>query len=195
MVGCASEGATEEPLPPAEVAAQPPAPDTNTSGSPAPTRRIDPSAAPAIMSQTFEDASPECNDWAADGAVGIRSIPAHSGDYACKLCATGDQSSFSLARAIGKTLEPGRYAFHAWIRTRPLAPAPGGVRAVLEAETEGGVVSASQTAAVGDDYTRVDVTLDLGAGANGIRARIEAPSEDPQPCILVDDVNVVRLDR
>jgi len=163
---------------------------------PAPSRRIDPSVAPAIMSQTFEDASPECNDWAAAGATSIRSVPSHSGDYACKLCATGDQTSFSLARALGKSLEPGHYAFRAWIRTRPLAPSPNGVNVVLEAETNAGTVGATQTAAVADEWTRIDVALDLNDAASGIRARIEAPAgETDQPCILVDDVTVVQTSR
>lgn len=176
-----------------DVASQPVASAPVQEAPPAPVHRIDPNVSPAIMSQTFEDASPECNDWAAAGATSIRSVPSHSGDYACKLCATGDETSFSLARAVGKSLEPGHYAFRAWIRTRPFAPSPDGVNVVLEAETTAGTASATQAAAVVDEWTRIDVALDLTDGANGIRARIEAPAGSAaQPCLLVDDVTVVR---
>jgi hypothetical protein len=73
---------------------------------------------------------------------------------------------------------------------------PSSVRAVLEADTVSGPVTASSPGALADAYARVDVALDLESGAHSLRARIEAPSlSAEQPCLLVDDVTVVRVAR
>jgi hypothetical protein len=191
LVACSQ--ATEEPAPAPEVggaAAPAPGPSPAPSFTPDRAEVSDPPA--PVMSQTFEDASPECNDWAAEGATSIRSIPPHSGDYACKLCATAELGSFSLARAVGP-LASGRYVLSAWIRTRPSTPVPDVVRAVLAAETPAGPREASSPdVTLVDDYARVDVSLELRDGARSVEARIEAPSDGAQPCLLVDDVALTR---
>lgn len=136
--------------------------------------------APVLLS-SFEAASEACNEWAESGADAIRSIPARSGDYACRLCAAPGSTSIAIARDVGP-LAPGRYTMTAWVRARPNAFAPASVSAAL--------ASAQSAAAPGDAYAPIEVTIDLPAAAT-VRARIAAPANEGE-CILVDDIAIRR---
>jgi len=139
-----------------------------------------------VMSTSFEGASAACNDWAAQGADAIRSVPAHSGDYACRLCSTGESPELAIERHAGP-LAAGHYALTAWVRKRPHRDAPGAVTALLEADTPIGVVRATSPVVLGDAYAEVRVPIDLPRGVTSIRARIGAVATAAQ-CVLVDDV-------
>lgn len=147
---------------------------------------------PPVMKASFEPASAACNDWAAEGADAIRSVPPHSGSYACRICATGDAPEIAIGRGAGP-LEPGHYVLTAWLRKRPNNEGPDGAVAVLEADTSSGVVAATSPVVLGDDYAKVQVTLDLTKPATSIRARIGAVATKQQ-CVLIDDVLVERKD-
>ena len=144
------------------------------------------------MSASFEAASAVCNDWAAQGADAIRSVPSHSGDYACRMCSTGESPELAIERHAGP-LAAGRYALTAWVRKRPHRDAPGTVTASLEADTEAGVVRATSPVVLGDAYAELLVPIELPHGATSIRARIGAVATAAQ-CVLVDDV-VLELTR
>src|SRR4051812_43280722 len=52
----------------------------------------------------FEAASPDCNGWTVTNARAIRSVPSHSGAYACKLCpdaALPSSATIWLTRSVG----------------------------------------------------------------------------------------------
>lgn len=149
----------------------------------------EPSFAP-VLKASFENASAVCNDWAAEGADAIRSVPPHSGSYACRICATGDAPEIALGNGAGP-LAPGHYVLTAWLRKRPNSESPDDALAVLEADTAGGVVTSTSPVLLADDYVKVQVTLDLTSPASAIRARIGA-SASKQQCVLIDDVLVER---
>lgn len=150
-----------------------------------------PVAAPVMMA-TFEAASAVCNDWAAEGADAIRSVPPHSGSYACRICATGEAPTIAIGHGTGP-LTAGRYLLTAWVRTRPNNVGPEAATARLEADTASGVVAATSPIVLGNDYALLQVTLDLPQPATAIRARIGAVARATQ-CVLIDDVFVQRLD-
>ena len=139
-----------------------------------------------IMVATFEAASAACNDWDAVGADAIRSVPPHSGDYACRVCATGEGPELSLGRSAGP-VRAGRYSLTAFVRTRPRREAPAQITASIEADTPNGIVIATSPLVLGDDYTEVRVPIELPQGATSIRARIAAVATVDE-CMLVDDV-------
>lgn len=173
-------GATVTPEPPRRVGA-----DLSPDHTPITT----PTFAP-VMRASFENASAVCNDWAAENADAIRSVPSHSGSYACRICATGDAPEIAIGNGAGP-LEAGRYVLTAWLRKRPNSESPDDALAVLEADTAGGVVTSTSPVVLGDDYVKVQVTLDLTSPASAIRARIGA-SASKQQCVLIDDVLVER---
>lgn len=144
----------------------------------------------SVIATNFEAASAACNDWEAQGADAIRSVPPHTGDYACRVCSTGESPDLALERSAGP-LAAGRYALTAWLRKRPHRDAPGDVTASLEADTEAGVVGATSEVALGDAYAEVLVPIDLPRGATSIRVRIGAVAMAAQ-CVLVDDVVLAR---
>lgn len=145
-----------------------------------------------VMATSFEPASAVCNDWVADGADAIRSVPPHSGTYACRVCATGDVPTLSLVHEAGP-LAAGSYTLRAWVRSRPKREAPDNVSALLEADTAAGVVTATSPVVVpGDAYAEVLVTIALPEGTTSIRARIAATATAAQ-CLLVDDVVLERV--
>lgn len=151
-----------------------------------------PSGRVPIMATSFEPASAVCNDWTADGADAIRSVPPRSGTYACRVCATGAAPDLALVRESG-AVAAGRYTLRAWVRNRPRREAPDNVTARLDAETEAGTVTATSPVVVpGDDYAEVFVTIALPQGATAIRARIGATATAAQ-CVLVDDVVLERV--
>jgi hypothetical protein len=144
------------------------------------------------MKASFEAASAVCNDWAAEGADAIRSVPSHSGSYACRICATGDAPKIAIARGAGP-LAAGRYVLTAFLRKRPNNVGPEAATALLEADTASGVVTATSPVVLGDDYAKLQVTLDLAQPGTAIRARIGAVASATQ-CVLIDDVLVERVD-
>jgi hypothetical protein len=152
----------------------------------------DTDAGPAsVMVTSFEAASAVCNDWQAEGADAIRSVPPRSGDYACRLCATGESPELAIVREAGP-LAPGRYVLTAWVRDRPKHDAPAVVTALLEAETSAGVVTATSPVVPGDAYAEVLVTIELPDGATSLRARIGAVASIAE-CVLIDDVLLRRV--
>jgi len=75
---------------------------------------------------------------------------------------------------------------------RRRAPSPAVATAVLEADTEAGLVTPESDAAdLVDDYARLTAEIDLTAPANELRVRVQA-SADATECLLVDDVSVLR---
>lgn len=198
--GC-SRANDESPL---EPAAEAPADETyRATVTPEPPGRVSPDLSldhapstaptfPPVLMASFENASAVCNDWAAEGADAIRSVPPHSGSYACRICATGDAPEIALGNGAGP-LAPGHYVLTAWLRKRPNNESPDGAIAVLEADTASGVVTATSPVVLGDDYVKVQVTLDLESPASAIRARIGATASKQQ-CVLIDDVLVERRD-
>lgn len=142
----------------------------------------------SVLAASFESASAACNGWDAEGADAIRSVPARSGDYACRVCATGEGPELALAARSAGALGAGRYLLRAWVRNRPRREAPPVVTASLDAATPDGVVTAtSSPVSLGDAYAEVLVPLDLPRGATSIRARIGAVAKAAE-CMLVDDV-------
>ena len=139
-----------------------------------------------IMVGTFEDASAACNDWDAVGADAIRSVPPHSGDYACRVCATGALPELAIACSAGQ-LRAGHYALSAFVRTRPRREAPAQITATIEADTPNGMVTVTAPLVLADAYAEVRVPIDLPQGATSIRARIGAVATVDE-CMLVDDV-------
>jgi hypothetical protein len=151
-----------------------------------------PARAP-LMATSFEPASAACNEWVADGADAIRSVPPRTGTYACRVCATGEAPELALVRDAG-AVAAGRYTLRAWVRSRPKREAPDNVTALVEAQTVAGVVSATSPVVVpGDAYAELIVTIDLPEGASSIRARIGATATAAQ-CVLVDDVVLERVE-
>jgi hypothetical protein len=148
---------------------------------------------PPVMHANFEPASAVCNDWTAEDADAIRSVPPHSGTYACRICATGDAPDITLARDVDGPLRAGRYVLTAWLRKPPNHPgAAGPAVAQLEADTAEGTRSSSSSMVMTDDYAMVTVTLDLATEGTAIRARIRTPANASE-CLLIDDVLVERL--
>jgi hypothetical protein len=142
----------------------------------------------SVLAGSFESASAACNGWETEGADAIRSVPAHSGDYACRVCATGEGPALALQRRSAGPLGAGRYVLRAWVRNRPRRAAPPVVLASLEAATPDGVVTAtSLPVTLGDAYAEVLVPIELPRGATSIRARIGAVASAAE-CLLVDDV-------
>lgn len=152
-------------------------------------------AAPAapVLKASFEPASADCNGWLAEGARSIRSVPARSGSYACKLCADGSRTDFALSHETG-ALEPGRYAFRAYTRKRPQNEAPVATNAFIEAATRDGtiVVKANETR-VRDEWDLLEAIVDVPEGAASLRVQIGAPEAAVDQCIVVDDVSVEKL--
>jgi hypothetical protein len=149
-------------------------------------------AAPALKA-TFEPASPDCNGWLAEGARSIRSVPARSGSYACKLCADGSRSDFALSHEVAAP-EPGRYVFRAYTRKRPQNEAPAATNAFVEAAMGGEtiVVRANQTV-VRDEWDLLEAIIEVPEGATSLRVQIGAPTAASDQCVLVDDVSVEKL--
>ena len=153
--------------------------------------------APPVMAASFEPASAACNDWVAEDAEAIRSVPPHAGSYACRICAGSGASTdaahdIALTRAVGP-LPAGRYVLTAWLRNRPGRASPAGAVGSLEADTALGLAAASSPVVVGDTYALVRVALELTRDATELRARISA-SATATECVLIDDVLVERVD-
>jgi hypothetical protein len=144
-----------------------------------------------LLATSFEPASPSCNGWSDDDGSAIRSIPARSGAYACKLC-SGEAGPRTLELSnTSATVEPGRYVLTAWVRSRPITAAPETVSAVLETVSPFGVAEARSVAAVGDTWSPLEVALDVSSRASPLRVTIRALAEAGE-CILVDDVRLER---
>lgn len=146
-----------------------------------------------MLKATFEPASADCNGWIAEGAMSIRSVPARSGSYACKLCADGSRPDFALSREVGAP-EPGRYVFRAYTRKRPQNEAPAATTAFVEASRQGEtiVVEANETR-VRDDWDLLEAIVDVPEGATLLRVQVGAPAVARDQCVLVDDVSIERL--
>jgi hypothetical protein len=151
-----------------------------------------PIPAPALKA-TFEPASGDCNGWIAEGARSIRSVPARSGSYACKLCADGSRPDFALSHEV-RAPEAGRYVFRAYTRKRPQNEAPAATSAFVEAATQSDtvVVQANETR-VRDEWDLLEAFVDVPEGATSLRVRIGAPAVASDQCVLVDDVTVEKL--
>ncbi|HEY8080191.1 MAG TPA: hypothetical protein VIF62_38935 [Labilithrix sp.] len=169
-------------------------PDETLESAPSPyvpfsAARVSALAGMPILHADFEDASPQCNDWTSEGGTGIRSIPPRTGDYACKICSSGEVPVLALANATGP-LEPGRYVLQAWVRAR--APSVKAASVVLEAETSDGMLVEQGTSVMVDDaYAPVEVVLDAPSSIVALQLRVEAPAAKSE-CVLVDDVMLVR---
>ena len=145
-----------------------------------------------LLQATFEPASPDCNGWLAEGARSIRSVPARSGSYACKLCADGTRADLAISYRVG-ALEPGRYVLSAYTRKRPQNAAPAAAFASVEAATAAGpVVAAARETAVREEWDRLEAIVDVPDGATSAHVRIGAPVAAKDDCVLVDDVSIER---
>jgi hypothetical protein len=175
LTACATDFAGEEP---------PREPET-TMSTPVP--------ATPVLKATFEPASADCNGWVAEGARSIRSVPARSGSYACKLCADGSRPDFALSREVAAP-EPGRYVFRAYTRKRPQNEAPAATSAFVEASTESDtiVVQANETP-VRDEWDLLEAFVDVPEGATSLRVQIGTPAASSDQCVLVDDVSIEKL--
>ena len=132
----------------------------------------------------FEAASADCNGWSASGGSSIRSVPSHSGAYACKLCPDGTSPEMALSRRVAG-LPPGRYVVSAWLRRHGDPDvAPMRARIVL-----GGSVS---TAALDDRWQAVGEGFDVDTEIASAHVRIVADVSEGEDCLLVDDVVVGR---
>ena len=149
-------------------------------------------AAPALKA-SFEPASADCNGWLAEGARSIRSVPARTGSYACKLCADGSRPDFALSHETGP-LDAGRYVFRAYTRKRPQNEAPLAMNAFVEAATrDGTIVVAADATPVRDEWDLLEATIDVPEGAASLRVQIGAAEAASDQCVLVDDVSVEKL--
>lgn len=178
LSACATDFTEEEPRP-----------ASSTMSAPIPAT---PPAAP-VLKATFEPASADCNGWLAEGAMSIRSVPARSGSYACKLCADGSRSHFALSHEVTAP-EAGRYVFRAYTRKRPQNHAPAATNAFVEASTRGEtiVVKANETT-VRDEWDLLEAIVDVPEGATTLRVQVGAPAVASDQCVLVDDVSVEKL--
>lgn len=190
LVACAGEDEQESAGSPAAEGA-PPAP-TVTSFAP-------------VMASSFEPASPSCNGFQTRGADAIRSVPARTGTYACKLCTDGSGAPVELSyEAFG--LRGGTYRLTAWVRAKPTLDAPSRIRAALEARgPEGFDVAPASPIAPGDAWSQLDTTIALPKGADRLRLAIATESDvgitateasapaTARKCFLVDDVLVERV--
>jgi hypothetical protein len=149
-------------------------------------------AAP-VLKATFEPASPDCNGWLAEGARSIRSVPARSGSYACKLCADGSRPDFALSHEL-RAPEPGRYVFRAYTRKRPQNEAPAATNAFVEAAARGEtIVVTANEVNVRDEWDLLEAIVDVPEGATSLRVQVGAPAVASEQCVLVDDVSIERL--
>ncbi len=186
LTACSADEEAAPPAPPDETVESAPAPATTHGGFIV--RNATRIGSP-ILSANFEDASPQCDDWTSEGGIGIRSIPPRSGDYACKVCSTGEAPVLALANATG-ALDAGHYVLQAWVRAR--TPSVQTASVVLEAASAGGVARAEGAAvAVGADYAKLEVALDVPAAIDVLKLRIQAPAAKSE-CVLVDDVALVK---
>jgi hypothetical protein len=143
-----------------------------------------------LLRATFEPASPDCNGWVAEGARSIRSVPARSGSYACKLCADGTRTDLVISYRVG-ALEPGRYVLSAYTRKRPQNAAPPAAFASVEAATAAGpVVAAARETALREEWDRLEAIIDVPDGATSAHVRIGAAAAAQDECVLVDDVAI-----
>lgn len=149
-------------------------------------------AAPAapVLKASFEPASADCNGWLAEGARSIRSVPARTGSYACKLCADGTRADFALSREIAAP-KSGRYMLRAYTRKRPQNEAPFATNAFVEAATrDGTIVVAANETRVRDEWDLLEAIVDVPEGTASLRVQIGAPAVAADQCIVVDDVSV-----
>jgi hypothetical protein len=143
-----------------------------------------------LLRATFEPASADCNGWLAEGARSIRSVPARSGSYACKLCADGTRGDLVISYRVG-ALEPGRYVLSAYTRKRPQNAAPAATFASVEAATAAGpVVAAARETALREEWDRLEAIIDVPDGATSAQVRIGAAVAAEDECVLVDDVAI-----
>lgn len=169
--------------------------DEDVSRPEAPTTMSTPIPAPPapVLKATFEPASADCNGWVAQGARSIRSVPARSGSYACKLCADGSRADIAISHETG-ALAPGRYAFTAYTRKRPQNAAPAVTTAYVEASTsEGTLVVAAKETSVRDEWDRLEAIVDVPDGASSLRVQIGSPLVASDACFLIDDVAIEKL--
>lgn len=146
-----------------------------------------------VLKATFEPASPDCNGWLAEGARTIRSVPARSGSYACKLCADGSRGDFAISHEFDAP-KTGRYVFRAYTRKRPQNEAPVATNAFVEAATrDGTVVVAANETQVRDEWDLLEAVVEVPEGATSLRVQIGAPAVATDQCIVVDDVSVEAL--
>lgn len=179
LIACSAELPNEVPREPTPPRTEEP-PRTESMGAP---------ISATVLSAGFEPASPDCNGWAAEGALSVRSVPPHAGAYACKLCADGSRSGISLSRDI-VGLSAGRYVLTAWTRKRPQNEAP--VRGVARLRA-GGLEVATATD-VRDDWSRVEATIDVPEGSDTLGVSIGADVAEADECVLIDDVAIERVD-
>ena len=148
---------------------------------------------PPLLSWGFEPASADCNGWPVRGADAIRASPARSGAYSCKLCSNGSADGVALIRDVG-AVPAGRYVLNAWVRKRIENEGPGEALARIDAHTERGeqVSVVAPSVAVRYEWDRLEATLDLVEGASNLRLTIGPASAEPDRCLFVDDVTIVR---
>jgi hypothetical protein len=146
----------------------------------------------SILAWGFEPASADCNGWPAAGALAIRASPPHSGAYSCKVCTTDAAPELRLSRAIAD-VHAGRYVLTAWVRKRVATAAPESAIARIEATTAAGdVVAVAPVVSVREAWDKLEATLDLPDDARELRVTIGGDGADPDRCLLVDDVTVLR---
>lgn len=180
LVGCSasSPSATEDATPePAPTSTATPVP-TSTAAE-APVTIHEPVT---VMTGVFEDASPQCNEWNETDATAIRSIPARTGDYACKLCATGEAPELSLARS--HAVDPGTYRLRAWVRTRSDLHSPHEATVDLNG-------SIGTPVAITSAWSRMETTFEVKGNAF-LTAKVVSNAAKSE-CLLVDDVILEKL--
>lgn len=155
---------------------------------------IDAAEAAPIMKSTFEAASTGCNEWRSGGADAIRSVPAHSGSFACRFCANGTQSVISLGRSIGPLL-PGSYTLSAWVSARDDRPAPDAVVALVRADAPDAPFEVAKEIPLRTSYSLLTVPFEVPSRVDTIQISFRADADveaSGHACVLVDDVFIVK---
>ena len=185
LLSCAADPAEKEPIATVE-----PAVVVESPVGPPATAAVE----PPLLSWSFEPASADCNGWKVLGADAIRATPPRSGTYSCKVCATGAAPDLHIEHSLG-AVGVGRYRMTAWVRRRSQTAAPGEATATLDADTGSGTrVASAPVVVVGDDWGRLETTIDLTDGATALRVTIGSPAAEAERCLFVDDVSVFRVD-
>ncbi|WP_146648377.1 hypothetical protein [Labilithrix luteola] len=200
LLGCASSSG-DAPRGSEDHGATEPAPASQSPVRTEPIADVDASFAPSLPSTSdppllqgdFEAPSAACDGWRGEGTHTLRSVPPHSGEYACRVCTTSDAPDSAIENRAG-LVPAGRYQLTAWVRAHPTRPAPEGASATIEARTASGTRVVTAPIVVGTDYAQITVTIDLEAPADVLRVRVGALSPaKAEQCILVDDVVLERV--
>jgi hypothetical protein len=88
---------------------------------------------------------------------------------------------------------PGRYVLELWVRRRVQNAAPPEAQARLDAVLASGSASAAAPAvAVRDAWDRLETKLELAEPATNLRITVDAPADEAERCLFVDDVVLTR---